>query len=76
MASERRPIDSVLRDHLPEWMAVPGVVGAGVGEYEGRPCIKLLLSRRVEELRPMIPSPVEGYEVLLEETGEFRALET
>lgn len=69
-----RPIELVLQDHVSEWMAMRGVAGAGIGEWEGRPCIKVFLSGPADELRERIPQTVEGYEVRFEETGEFRAL--
>jgi hypothetical protein len=67
-------IERVLAEHTPRWMATPGVVGTAIGLFEGQPCIKVLVAEKTDELAAKIPSAVEGYRVLLEETGEFRAL--
>ncbi|HUT89102.1 MAG TPA: hypothetical protein VMY37_06385 [Thermoguttaceae bacterium] len=69
-----RPIREVLRERTVEWMAIPGVVGTAVGEAEGRPCIKVLVARRTGELAARFPADVEGHRVVVEETGDFRAL--
>jgi len=58
-----------------DWMAIPGVEGTAIGLYEGKPCIKIFSSSRSQEVRAKIPSTVEGYPVIIEETGDFRALD-
>ena len=70
-----RTIEEVLKDRTDEWMALPGVVGTGIGMSEGKPCIKILASMKPEELQAKIPSTVESYPVIIEETGIFRALD-
>jgi len=67
-------IEQVLAEHTDEWMAIPGVEGTAIGLFEGKPCIKVFSSRKAEQLRPQIPLAVEGYPVIIEETGIFRAL--
>ncbi len=69
-----RPIREVLAERTVEWMAIPGVVGTAVGEWEGRSCIKVLVAEMTAELAARFPTDVEGYPVVVEETGEFRAL--
>lgn len=66
----QRPIAEVIADHSSEWMALPGVVGV----YEsrtgtGEPCLKVMVEKATPELRREIPERVEGYPVLLRETG-------
>jgi len=70
-----RTIEQVLKDRTDEWMAIPGVEGTAIGLFEGKPCIKIFTSRKPQQLRDKIPSTVEGYTVIIEETGEFRALD-
>ncbi len=70
-----RTIEQVQEEHTDEWMAIPGVEGTAIGLYEGKPCIKIFSSKKAENLRAMIPSTVEGYPVIIEETGVFRALD-
>jgi len=68
------PIDYVLRAHTDEWLAIPGVVGTAIGRQRGKPCIRVLVAHKSKEIARRIPRHVDGYPVLIEETGEFRAL--
>ncbi len=68
-------IEQVLEAHSAEWMSLPGVVGMGIGEFEGRPCIKVFLAGRAPGLAEKLPSAVEGYRVILEVTGQIRAFD-
>ena len=70
-----RTIEEVLKEHTDEWMSIPGVVGTAIGKVEGKPCIKILVVQETEELTGKIPSEVEGFPVVIQETGEIRALE-
>jgi hypothetical protein len=56
-------------------MAIDGVEGVAIGLFEDKPCIKIFSSRKPSELRDEIPSNVEGYPVIIEQTGTFRALD-
>lgn len=69
-----KTIEQVLEEHTDEWMSIPGVVGTAIGELEGQPCIKILAAEMTQELTAQIPSRVEGFPVVVKETGEFRAL--
>lgn len=71
-----KTIEEVLQEHTDEWMSIAGVVGTAIGKLEGRPCIKILVVKETEELTGKIPSEVEGFPVVIQETGEIRALET
>ena len=70
-----RTIEQVQEEHTDEWMAIPGVVGTAIALSEGKPCIKIFSSSKPQQIRDKIPSTVEGYPVIIEETGVFRALE-
>lgn len=70
-----RTIEQVQAEYTDEWLAIPGVEGTAIGLFEDKPCIKILSSKRPEELRPKIPSNVDGYPIIIEETGSFRAFE-
>ena len=69
-----KAIEQVHEEHTDEWMAIPGVEGTAIGLCEGKPCIKIFTSSRTDQIRAQIPSEVEGYPLVVEETGEFRAL--
>lgn len=70
-----KTIEQVLEAHTDEWMSIPGVVGTAIGEFRGKPCIKVLVVKKTRDLTKKIPSQVEGFPVVIEETGEIRALE-
>jgi hypothetical protein len=70
-----RSIDEVLKDKTNEWMAIPGVVGVAIGEFKGKPCIRIFTSARPQQLPAKIPPAIEGYSVIIEQTGPIRALE-
>ncbi|MHC4362763.1 MAG: hypothetical protein ACYSTZ_08050 [Planctomycetota bacterium] len=80
-ASERpeqmpdKTIEQVLNERTAEWMAIPGVEGTAIGIFEGRPCIRVFTSSKLRQVQAKIPSTVEGYPVIIEQTGTFRALE-
>ena len=70
-----KTIEQVQKEHAPQWMAISGVEGTAIGLSDNKPCIKIFSSRKVEELRDKIPTIIEDYPVIIEETGAFRALE-
>jgi hypothetical protein len=70
----RKNIEQVLHEKTDEWMTIPGVEGAAIGIFKGSPCIKIFTSITQEELKFKIPSTIEKYPVIIEETGEFHAL--
>jgi hypothetical protein len=70
-----KTIEQVLNERTNEWMAIPGVVGVAIGEFKGKPCIRVFTSINPQKLQAKIPSTVEGYPVIIEETGSVRALE-
>ena len=71
----QRSIEQVLKDNTDKWLAIPGVEGAAIGLFEGKPCIRIFTSSNAQELRDKIPTNIDGYPVVIEQTEEFRALE-
>jgi hypothetical protein len=70
-----KTIQQVQEAHTTEWMAIPGVEGTAIGLFKGKPCIKVFSSVKPQKMQDKIPSSIEGYPVIIEETGTFRALE-
>ncbi len=70
----RPTIEQALERHAQELMQIAGVVGTGIGESDGRPCIIVLVSRRTRALERAIPSAIDGYPVRIDEVGEIRPL--
>ncbi|MHC4501458.1 MAG: hypothetical protein ACYS21_20395 [Planctomycetota bacterium] len=69
-----KTVEQVLHERTAEWM-IPGVEGTAIGIFEGRPCIRVFTSSKPQQVQAKIPSTVEGYPVIIEQTGTFRALE-
>ncbi len=69
-----KSIDAVLEQHSPRLLSLPGVVGVGRGECDGRPCIKVMVVENTEELAALIGVSVEGFTIEIIESGEIRAL--
>lgn len=68
-----KPIEEVLKSHTDRLMAISGVAGTGQGLHEGKACIKVYVVKLTPELRKKIPGNIEGYPVIIEETGMFRS---
>lgn len=67
-------IEQVLNRHAPRLLAIPGVEGVAQGQCGHRPCLRVFVRHRTPELQQKIPAALEGYPVVIEETGEIRAL--
>jgi hypothetical protein len=72
----KRTIEQVLRSHTDEWMSIPGVVGTGIGEVDGEPCIRVFVTSKTEQLLRKLPSAADGFIVDVVESSEFRARES
>ena len=70
-----KTIEEVLEENTDRWMSISGVVGTAIGEYKDKPCIKILVVKKTPELTDKIPSTLEGFPVVTQETGEIRALD-
>ena len=70
-----KTIEEVLEENTGRWMSISGVVGTAIGEFKGKPCIKILVVKKTPELTGKIPSTIEGFPVIIKQTGEIRALD-
>jgi hypothetical protein len=68
-------IEQALNHHTERLMSIPGVVGTAIGECNGRPCIMILVEKKTPDLMKKIPSTLEGFPVVVEETGVIRPIE-
>lgn len=73
----RKNINAVLRDHDKDLLTIPGVVGVFVGLLpdDKTPCLKVIVVKETEDLKSRIPDFIEGYPVLIEESGVIRPLD-
>ena len=71
-----REINAVLRAHEDELMAIPGVVGIYVGlmDDDKTPCLRVMAVKKTQDLQRKVPKSLEGYPVVIEETGVIRPL--
>ncbi len=72
----RRRIGEVFKDHEDQLMAVPGVVGVSVGLLPDKKteCLKVMVIKETEKIKKRVPASLEGYPVIIEETGIIRTL--
>lgn len=66
-------VSATIARHSTELLGVPGVVGLAEGERDGRPVLQILVVRRTPELDARLPKMLDGYPVVVVETGEIRA---
>jgi hypothetical protein len=71
----RKSIVEVLKSHTDELMAIPGVVGVAEGESQGRPCIKVFVTDQSSKFLRKLPGMIDGYRLLVVESGNFQALD-
>jgi hypothetical protein len=67
-------VRDVLERHARRLSSLPGVVGVAEGETDGEPCITVYVLEKTAEVLDRIPSELEGWQVAVRESGEFRAL--
>ncbi|MBI4202005.1 MAG: hypothetical protein HY532_02665 [Chloroflexi bacterium] len=70
---QRRPIAEVLAEHADWLMGFPGVVGVAHAPSGAAPAILVMVAGGKADLLQLLPASVEGYPLLVEETGEFQA---
>ncbi len=71
----QRPIQEVLADHDEEILAIPGVTMIYVGaDAHGEPCLKVGVERATPEVEERIPRQIEGWPVVIEETGRIEPM--
>ena len=71
----QRSLTAVLANHSPELIRIPGVTTVAESRgADGKPCVLILVTRLTPELRARLPQSLEGWPVVVEESGEIRAL--
>jgi len=71
-----KTIEEVLQEHTSVPMAIPGVIGTVQGLCGGKPCIRVFVEEKSDELLGQVPLEIEWYSVEVQETGEFRKLDS
>jgi len=65
-----KSISQVLATYTPEWMKISGVIGTGETKKDNAPAIMIMVDTLTDSLRSSLPSSVEGYSVVIEQTGK------
>ncbi len=66
-------IVDVKERHETQLMGLEGVVGVGIGGKKRKPNIVVYVKKMSPKLVQTIPKEIEGFEVRIEESGEFVA---
>ena len=66
-------IEQTFDEHHDRLMSIPGVTGIGLGEKDGRPAIVVLVVKLTPTLRASLPHTLNGFPVVVEESGEIVA---
>jgi hypothetical protein len=75
MSAPSRSIVDVLAEHSPRIIAMSGVTAIGEGRLpDGRPCIQIFIREKDPTLEARLPRTIEGYPVVVEVSGQIRAL--
>lgn len=72
-SGDRADIVTVKERHEAELMAIPGVVGVGIGERDGTEVIVVYVEKWTREIAREVPDTLEGYLVLIDVTGPIIA---
>ncbi len=71
-----RSVEQVFDIHRDSLLSIPGVVGAGIAKFEDKPCIIIMVNQKSQYEAGQIPKELDGYKVIVRETGEFKALDS
>lgn len=73
----QQDINKVMEAHTAELMALPGVAGVYIGVLDDgkTPCIKVMVVEKTTDLEDKIPASLDGYPVVIDETGVIRPLQ-
>jgi hypothetical protein len=67
-------IQDIVKKNTDFLLSIPGVRGVAVGQKGGKPCVLVLVTQKTDDVMAKIPSQLEGYPVVVEETGTLRPL--
>ncbi len=65
-------IQDVLKE-ITHWMDIEGVEGIGQGRIDGKDCIMVFISAKMQEIEKAIPAEYKGYPVKIEVSGIISA---
>ena len=69
-----KPIAQVIEEHRTSLISISGILGIGQGGSPKDPHITVYIQSKNSDICPLIPSVLEGYPVVIKETGGIEAL--
>lgn len=66
-------ISEAVARHTDSLLAIPGVVGVGEGQLDGKPAVQIMVAELTGDLRRRLPATLSGHPVQVVETGVIRA---
>ena len=69
-----KPIALVIKEHRASLLSMSGILGIGQGGSPKEPHITVYVQSKNSDICPLIPSVLEGYPVVIKETGDIEAL--
>jgi len=74
-AQPMKDINEVIKVYADSLMAIPGVVGLYHGlDDDGKSCLKVMVKEKTPEISKRIPTRIEGFPVVIDETGEIKPM--
>lgn len=70
----QKTIAVVLEEVSSSLLSISGVVGAGEGVCGNKACIRVYVLQESPELLRLIPETIDGYPVVIEQTGQIHTL--
>jgi hypothetical protein len=71
-----RSVEQVFDIHRDSLLSIPGVVGAGIAKLDDKPCIIIMVKQKSQYKEGQIPKELDGYRVIMRETGELNSLDS
>lgn len=69
---QQTDIETVLKKHSDHLGSLPGVLGTAQGVCAGKPCIRIYVAKKTDDILKPIPANIEGYPIEIQETGDIR----
>lgn len=66
-------VNAVIQRHAEALLEIPGVVGVAQGSHDGHNVVQILVDRRTPELMDQLPRALDGYPVVVVQSGELRS---
>jgi hypothetical protein len=70
----KKPIAQVIEEHRSSLLTISGILGIGQGGPPHAPHITIYVQSKISHNLALIPSILEGYPVVIKETGDIEAL--